>query len=176
MERMQPPPLGDLASAWRRVSYSQAARGRTPQGIESIERSIRWGRLYVESGGSADARSQLAESLLYATLLQKRRANMAAAGRYALEAIQLVDGLPGATRAALEKTPHFVRALLPAARQRVLAGDAAGGRALLVRAVELSRAVGKTLQLRMTLDLVQFERASKDDGRANALCAEAQQL
>src|SRR5262245_9299731 len=73
MERTQPPPLSDLASAWRRVSYAQAARGRTPDSIASIERSILWARRYLATGLTPDAGSQLAESLLQAATLQRRR-------------------------------------------------------------------------------------------------------
>jgi hypothetical protein len=176
MEGMQPPPLSDLASAWRRVSYSQATRGQTPESIESIERSIRWGRRYVESGDTTAARAQLAESLLYATLLHQRRNKLAEAGRYAIEAVQLVDTLAPSSRAAIEKTPLLVRALPLAARGRAVAGDVAGGRALMMRAVELGRAMGRTMHLRATLDAVRFERAAKDSSRLNAWCAEAQSL
>jgi hypothetical protein len=73
MERMERPPLADLASAWRRVSYSQADRGQTGESIASIERSIQWARRYMESDGTPDAGRHLADSLLDAALLQQRR-------------------------------------------------------------------------------------------------------
>jgi serine/threonine protein kinase len=176
MERMQPLPLADLASAWRRISYSQASRGQTPESIASIERSIEWGRRHRESTVAADAGGQLAESLLYAAILERRRGNTAESGRYALEGVELVDTLPESTRRALERSPQFVRALQPAARTRTLAGDIGGARALLLRAVQLGRSTGTTGQLRFTLDLVAFERFVKDEARAAAACADAKSL
>jgi hypothetical protein len=176
MERMQPPPLADLTSAWRRVSYTEAARGRTPDSLASIEQSIHWARRYADTSGTPDAASQLAESLLHATMLQRRRGNAAEAGRLASEAVQLVDTLPEANRFALERTPHFPRLLLPVARLRARSGDVAGGRALLLRGMELGRRLGKTEELRTTLNLVWFERALGDTEQAASACADAKTI
>jgi serine/threonine protein kinase len=176
MERMEPPPLADLTSAWRRVSYAQAARGRTPDSIASIERSIHWARRYTATSATPDAGSQLAESLLHAATLQRRRGNAAEAGQLASEAVELVDTLPESSRHALERTPQFVRALLPVARLRARAGDVAGGRALLRRGIELGRRIGKTEQLRTTLNRVWFERAVGAKDQAAAACADAKSI
>jgi hypothetical protein len=176
MERMRPPPLSDLTSAWRRVSYSQAARGQTPQSIGSIERSIRWGRQYLKSSDTVEARSQLAETLLYAALLHKRRRNMAEAARFALETIQHTDTLPQSSRAGMEKSPLFVRALPLAGYRLALAGDTAGGRALAMRAVALGRTMGKSVQFRAIIDAARFERSVKEEDRVRAWCAAARSL
>jgi len=176
MERMQPPPLADLASAWRRVSYAQAARGRTPESMVSIQRSIHWARRYAETGITPDAGSQLAESLLHAATLEKRRDNPAEAGRLASEAIEIVDTLPDSSRRVLERTPQFVRALLPVARLRARNGDVAGGRALLVRGIDLGRRMGKTEQLRTTLNRVWFELDVGETAQAVAACADARSI
>src|SRR6185295_4235542 len=176
MERMQPPPLADLASAWRRVSYAQAARGRTSESIASIERSIHWARRYAETSVTPDAGSQLAESLLHAATLQRRRSNPAEAGRLASEAVEIVDSLPQSSRRVLERTPQFVRALLPVARLRARTGDVAGGRELLLRGIDLGRRMGKTEQLRTTLNLVWFERAVGATAQAVAACADAKSI
>jgi len=173
MERTQPPPLADLASAWRRVSYAQAARGRTAESIASIERSIGWARRYVETGVTPEAGSQLAESLLHAAILQMRRSNPAEAGRLASEALGIVDTLPASSRRLLEHTPQFVRTLLPIARLRARNGDVAGGRALLLRGIDLGRSMGKTEQLRTTLNRVWFERAVGAAAQAEAACVDA---
>ena len=176
MERMQPPPLADLAIAWRRVSYAQAARGQTPESIASIERSIYWARRYAETSVTPDAMSQLAESLLHAATLQRRRSNPAEAGRLASEAVEIVDTLPQSSRRVLERTPQFVRALLPVARLRARSGDVAGGRALLLRGIDLGRRMGKTEQLRTTLNRVWFERAVGETALAMAACADAKSI
>ena len=176
MEQLQPPPLADLASAWRRLSYTQADRGQTAASIASIEKSIHWGRRYLVSGDAADAGGQLAESLLYASFLQKRRGSTATAGQLALEAVRLVDTLPESRRTAIEHSQQFVRALFPAARRRALDGDIEGGRALLLRAIELARPMGKPTLLRSTLDLVWFERAARQEDRVTAACADATSL
>jgi hypothetical protein len=173
MERMMPLPLADLATAWRRVGYSQADRGQTAASLVSIERSIEWAKRYMESGAGSDAASQLAESLLYAALLHNRRGNMAKASDAALEAIRLVDTLPAPSRAARERTPHFLRALWLGARRRARAGDVEGGRALLRRSIEIGRTIGRLAQLRSTLDLVWFERAAGDEQRVAATCGDA---
>src|SRR5262245_29375262 len=131
MERMERPPLADLASAWRRVSYSQADAGQTGESIASIERSIEWARRYMESDDAPDAGRQLAESLAYAALLQQRRGRIAAAGDFAMEAVRRADTLPASARTAIERTPTFIRALWLAARQRGRAGDVEGARVLL---------------------------------------------
>jgi hypothetical protein len=176
MERMQPPPLADLTSAWRRVSYAQAARGRTPESIASIERSVHWARRYVETSVTPDAGSQLAESLLHAATLQRRRSNPSEAGRLASEAVEIVDTLPKSSRRVLECTPQFVRALLPVARLRARSGDVAGGRALLLRGIDLGRRMGKTEHLRTTLNRVWFERAVGATAQAVAACADAKSI
>src|SRR5262249_60977718 len=114
----------DLASAWRRLSYSQADRGQTAEAIESIDRSIRWARRYMESRETPDAGQQLAESLSQAALLQQRRGRIAAAGEFAEEAVRLVEALPPDVRTSVERTPQFVRVLwLPARPQ----GGGGGG-------------------------------------------------
>jgi predicted Ser/Thr protein kinase len=172
MERMQPPPFADLVNAWRRLSYSQASRGQTPESIRSIQRAIWWARRYVHGSNTDDARVHLARSLLYAAAFHERRGDMRQAGAHALEAIQLADTLPESSRAVLEKTPEFVRSMRSAARVRILSGDREEARTLLVRAVGLTRTFGKSVQLRSILDLVRFERAQKQE-RANAWCAEA---
>jgi serine/threonine protein kinase len=176
MERMQPPPLADLAIAWRRVSYAQAARGQTPESIASIERSIHWARRYAETSVTPDAMSQLAESLLHAATLQRRRSNPAEASRLASEAVEIVDTLPQSRRRVLERTPQFVRALLPVARLRARSGDVAGGRALLLRGIDLGRRMGKTEELRTTLNRVWFERAVGATAQAVAACADAKSI
>jgi len=176
MERMQPPPLADLASAWRRVSYAQAARGRTPDSVASIERSIHWARRNAATGVTPAVGSQLAESLLHAATLQRRRGNAAEAGQLASEAVALVDALPASSRQALERTPQFVRLLLPVARLHARTGDVAGGRALLRRGLELGRTIGKTEQLRTTLNLVWFERVVGDRELATVACADAKSI
>src|SRR5262245_31175524 len=176
MERMERPPLADLASAWRRVSYSQADAGQTGESIASIERSIEWARRDMESDDAPDAGRQLAESLVYAALLQQRRGRIAAAGDFALEAVRRADTLPASARTAIERTPTFIRALWLAARQRGRAGDVEGARVLLRRSIDLSRAMGKTAQLRSTLDLVWLERSVRDEPRVTATCAEAKSL
>ena len=176
MESMEPPPLADLASAWRRLSYSQADRGQTAEAIESIDRSIRWARRYMESRETPDTGQQLAESLSQAALLQQRRGRIAAAGEFAEEAVRLVEALPPDVRTSVERTPQFVRVLWLAARRSGVDGDVERGRALLQRSIELSRTAGRTAQLRSTLDLVWFERAVKDDRRAAATCADARAL
>lgn len=176
MERMNPPPFADLASAWRRISYSQAARGETPKSLESIDRAIWWARRFVREKGSEEARVQLAESLLYASTLHQRRANYAQAGRTALEAIRLADTLPGARLTSLERIPHFVYALGPASRVKYREGDVGNARALLVRAVRLAGALSKSTQLRFMLALVRMERAARNSERAGAWCVEATAL
>ncbi len=176
MERMQPPPLADLASAWRRVSYAQAARGRTPESMVSIQRSIHWARRYAKTSVTPDAGSQVAESLLHAATLEKRRDNPAEAGRLASEAIEIVDTLPESSRRMLERTPQFVRALLPVARLRARNGDLAGGRALLLRGIDLGRRMGKTEQLRTTLNRVWFELDVGETAQAVAACSDARSI
>jgi serine/threonine protein kinase len=174
MERLQPPPLADLASAWRRLSYSQAASGQTGKSIASIERSILWARRDMEVQGTPDARRQLADSLLHAAFMQQRRGRMAPAGELALEVVHLTETLP--SRAQVERTPQFVRALWLAARRRALLGDIEEGRTLLRRSIELGRTMGKRAQLRSTLDLVWLERAAHDERRVTTTCAEAKSL
>ena len=176
MERMDTPPVTDLTSAWRRAAYSQAFRGQTPESIKSIERSIWWARQLIQRRDTAEARCQLIESLLYAAILYQRGIDAAHAGPAALEAVQLADTLPAANRTAIEKSFQFVRSLVSAGRRRAATGDIDGGRALLNRALALGRTMGKSVQLRCTLDLVRFERTVKQPGRAAALCAEARSL
>ena len=176
MERMEPPPFADLINAWRRLSYSQASRGQTPESINSIERAIEWGRRYILERNTDDARVQLAHSLLYAATFHQRRGELQQAGSYALEAIQLADKLPNAALSTLEKSPEFVRSMRPAARMLMLSRDMEGARALLVRGLRLTRTSGKSLQLRFILELVRLERAAKQEQRADAWCAEAVSL
>jgi hypothetical protein len=123
-----------------------------------------------------DAASQLAESLLHAATLQRRRGNATEAGQLASEAVQIVDTLPESSRHALERTPQFVRLLLPVARLHARNGDLAGGRALLQRGIELGRRIGKTEQLRTTLNRAWFERAVGDKEQAAATCADAKSI
>jgi hypothetical protein len=176
MERQPSPPLADLASAWRRLGYSQANRGQTAEGIASIERSIQWARRYMESSAAADAAGLLAESLLYATHLQSRRGGIAQAGPLALEGVRLVDTLALSRRTTLEQTPQFVRALPLAARQAASAGDIEGARTLLQRAIALGRTMGASAELRATLDLVSFERTAGEEHRVAPACADATAL
>ena len=176
MQRMQPPPFPELIEAWRRLSYSQASRGQTPESIASIEQAISWGRRYVQASHADDGRRQLAHSLLYAASFHQRRGDLRQAGIHALEAIQLADTLPEPGRAALERAPEYVRSLRSAARMRALSGDKEGARSLLVRAIGLARNSAKSIQLRYLLDLVRFERGAKQEQFANAWCAQALSL
>jgi predicted Ser/Thr protein kinase len=176
MERMNPPPLADLACAWRRLSYSQADRGETAEAIASVERSIEWARRYKDGQGTPDAGRQLAESLLQAALLQQRRGRISTATEFAVEAVHLTDTLPPSSRTTVERTPQFIRGLWLTARRGARDGDVEAGRALLKRSIELSRAMGKTAQLRSTLDLVWLERAVQDEPRAAAACGDARSL
>jgi hypothetical protein len=176
MERTQPPPFADLASAWRRISYSQADRGQTPESIASIARSIAWARRYVEANRTADAASQLAESLFDAALLQQRRGSIAKAGELAAEGVRLLEPLPESVRAPIERTPPFVRASWLAARRLAAQGDIDGGRALLRRSIDASRRTGRLAQLRATLDLVWLEHRAGDERRIAATCDEARSI
>jgi serine/threonine protein kinase len=176
MEGMNSPPLAELTSAWRRLSYTQAIRGQTPQSVESIRRSIEYARRYRAAGDTPAARAELGESLLYAAHLQVRRGYMRRAGEYAVEAIGLIDTLPAPARNEAARKPHFMHALSAAAHQRARAGDVAGGRAFLVRGLEQSRSLSKSMQLRMLLDLASFERREGNTGQAETYCREANSL
>jgi hypothetical protein len=57
-----------------------------------------------------------------------------------------------------------------------MGGDTAGGRVLVMRAVELSRTMGKTMQLHSIFAAVRLERAAKDSNRVKAWCKEAESL
>jgi serine/threonine protein kinase len=176
MERLTSPPLAELTRAWRRLSYTQAIRGQTPQSVESIRRSIEYARRYRAAGDTPAARAELGESLLYAAHLHVRRGYMRRAGEYAVEAIELTDTLPAPARNAATRKPHFLHALSAAANQRARAGDVAGGRDYLVRGLEQSRSLGKSMQLRMLLDLASFEQRTGNTGQAETYCREANSL
>jgi hypothetical protein len=176
MEGMKPPPLAELTSAWRRLSYTQATRGQTPQSVESIGRSLEYARLYRAAGDTPAARAALGESLLYGAHLEARRGYMRKAGEYAVEAIGLIDTLPPPARDAVVRKPHFLQALSAAAQQRARAGDIQGGRDFLIRGLEQSRSLSKSLQLRMLLDLASFERRAGNAGQAENYCREANSL
>jgi hypothetical protein len=111
MESLTPPPLAEMTTAWRRLSYTQATRGNTPQSVESIGRSIEYARRYRAGGDTPTAQAELAESLLYAALLQIRRGDRTSGGGYAVEAIRLIEGLPAASRGVIMEKPYFLRAL-----------------------------------------------------------------
>src|SRR5215475_5202507 len=104
LEAMTPQPLAELSRAWRRVSYAEARTGRTPEAIQSIQHSIDYARRNVVAADSADSRANLAESLLYATLLRNRRGELEKAGYHGIEAARLIETLPTAQRSAVEKT------------------------------------------------------------------------
>jgi tetratricopeptide (TPR) repeat protein/predicted Ser/Thr protein kinase len=176
MEGMNSPPLAELANAWRRLGYTQATRGQTPQSVESIGRSIEYARRYRAGGDTAVARASLGESLLYAAHLEVRRGYMRNAGEYAVEAIGLIDTLPAPARDAVVRKPQFLQALSAAAHQRARAGDVPGGRDFLVRGLEQSRSLSKSLQLRMLLDLASLERRAGNAGQAETYCREANSL
>jgi serine/threonine protein kinase len=176
MEGMNSPPLAELSSAWRRLSYTQAIRSQTPQSVESIRRSIEYARRYRAAGDTPAARVELGESLLYAAQLQVRRGYMRRAGESAVEAIKLIESLPAPARNAMVRKTHFLHALSAAAQQRARAGDVAGGRDFLVRGLEQSRTLGKSMQLRMLLDLASFEQRAGNAAQAESYCREANSL
>jgi hypothetical protein len=101
---------------------------------------------------------------------------MRMAGEYAVEAIGLTDTLPAPARNAVARKPHVLHALSAAAHQRARAGDVAGGRDFLVRGLEQSRSLGKSMQLRMLLDLASFELRAGNTGQAETYCREANSL
>jgi hypothetical protein len=176
LEAMTPQPLPELAAAWRRLSYSHARSGRTQEGIESIQRSIEYARRSVAADGSPEARAGLAESLLYATTLRNRRGEIRPAGDHGVEAVRLIEALPAAQRSAIERKPEFFFALFSAARRMAQSRDIQSGRDLLLEGLKKSRALGKSLQLRMLLDLAAFERKAGNADRSASYCAEATAL
>ena len=176
MESAASPPFAGLTSAWRRLSYSQSERGQTGQAVASIATSVRWARQWVRATPSMEARAQLADSLLYAALMHQRRGHFAQAGPLAMEAVQLVETLPEPARGQLARSLEFLHSLRPAARWSARRGSPDRGRVWLEWAVQLAQTRGQAEQLRLMLDLVQFERAAHQAQRAEAWCARARAL
>src|SRR6266850_1439147 len=176
LEEMKPQPLAELAGAWRRLSYIQAVRGQTQQGIESLQHSIEYARRNFASQDSPATRAALADSLLYAAFLNNRRGSAEKAGVHAVEAIRLIEALPAQDRIGVQQKPQFLYALFSAARRMAQSGNVQGGRDLLIQGLDKSRSLNKTLQLRLLLDLAVFERRAGNSDRAESYCKEAKSL